>query len=67
MDRVGGSRDSFTAGFLYGWLEEGDVEKGLRYGNAFAALKHTFPGDFNWITREGVEALLKGAGLRISR
>ena len=66
VDRVGGG-DSFTAGFLYGWLEEGDVEKGLRYGNAFAALKHTFPGDFNWTTREGVEALLKGAGLRISR
>lgn len=66
VDRVGGG-DSFTAGFLYGWLEEGDVEKGLRYGNAFAVLKHTFPGDFNWTTREGVEALLKGAGLRISR
>jgi len=66
VDRVGGG-DSFTAGFLYGWLEEGDVEKGLRYGNAFAALKHTVPGDFNWTTREEVEALLKGSGLRISR
>jgi 2-dehydro-3-deoxygluconokinase len=66
VDRVGGG-DSFTAGFLYGWLKEGDVEKGVRYGNAFAALKHTFPGDFNWTTREEMEALLKGAGLRISR
>ena len=66
VDRVGAG-DSFTAGFLYGWLKEGDVEKGVRYGNAFAALKHTFPGDFNWSTWEEVEALLKGAGLRISR
>ena len=65
-DRVGAG-DSFTAGFLYGWLKEGDVEKGLHYGNAFAALKHTLPGDFNWSTMEEVEALLKGAGLRISR
>jgi 2-dehydro-3-deoxygluconokinase len=66
VDRVGAG-DSFTAGFLYGWLKERDVEKGVRYGNAFAALKHTFPGDFNWSTQEEVEAQLKGAGLRISR
>jgi 2-dehydro-3-deoxygluconokinase len=66
VDRVGAG-DSFTAGFLYGWLKERDGEKGLRYGNAFAALKHTLPGDFNWSTLEEVEALLKGAGSRISR
>jgi 2-dehydro-3-deoxygluconokinase len=66
VDRVGGG-DSFTAGFLYGWLKEKDVQKGVQYGNAFAALKHTFPGDFNWGSLEEVEAQLKGAGLRISR
>jgi len=66
VDRVGAG-DSFTAGFLYGWSKDKDVEKGLRYGNAFAALKHTLPGDFNWSTMEEVEAQLKGAGLRISR
>jgi len=66
VDRVGAG-DSFTAGFLYGWLKLKDVEKGVQYGNAFAALKHTFPGDFNWSTQDEVEALLKGAGLRISR
>lgn len=65
-DRVGAG-DSFTAGFLHGWLKEKDVQKGVQYGNAFAALKHTFPGDFNWSTLEEVEAQLKGAGLRISR
>jgi len=44
-----------------------DVEKGVQYGNAFSALKHTIPGDFNWTTQEEVENQLKGAGLRISR
>jgi 2-dehydro-3-deoxygluconokinase len=66
VDRVGAG-DSFTAGFLYGWHKLKDVEKGVQYGNAFSALKHTIPGDFNWSTQEEVEAQLKGAGLRISR
>ncbi len=66
VDRVGAG-DAFTAGFLFGWIKEKDVQKGVQYGNAFAALKHTVPGDFNWNTLEEVEAQLKGAGLRISR
>jgi 2-dehydro-3-deoxygluconokinase len=66
VDRVGAG-DSFTSGFLYGWIREKDVQKGVQYGNAFAALKHTVPGDFNWNTLEEVETQLKGGGLRISR
>jgi 2-dehydro-3-deoxygluconokinase len=66
VDRVGAG-DAFTAGFLYGWLKMKDIEKGIQYGNAFAAIKHTIPGDLNWATLEEVEAQLKGAGLRISR
>jgi 2-dehydro-3-deoxygluconokinase len=66
VDRVGAG-DSFTAGFLYGWHKLQDVEKGVQYGNAFAALKHTVPGDLNFSTLEEVEAQLKGTGLRISR
>ncbi len=66
VDRVGAG-DSFTAGFLAVWLKEQDVEKAVQYGNAFAALKHTFPGDFNWSSEQEVEAQLKGTGLRISR
>ncbi|MGQ9693862.1 MAG: PfkB family carbohydrate kinase [Thermodesulfobacteriota bacterium] len=65
VDRVGAG-DSFTAGFIYGYLT-GNVEKGVKYGNALSALKHTMPGDFNWSTLEEVEAQIKGAGLRISR
>ena len=59
VDQVGRG-DSFAAGFLYGYLSTGDVQMGLDYGVAFAALKHSFPGDFNWCTRQEVEALLAG-------
>ncbi len=65
IDRVGAG-DSFSSGFLYG-LITGDVEKGLRYGNAYAALLHSIPGDINWCTLQEVETLLKGGGTRISR
>jgi 2-dehydro-3-deoxygluconokinase len=59
VDQVGRG-DSFAAGFLYGVIAENDIQKALDYGVAFAALKHSFPGDFNWCTREEVEALLAG-------
>lgn len=65
VDRIGAG-DSFTAGFIYGYLR-GGAEQGVKYGNALSALKHTIPGDFNWSTLEEVEAQIKGAGLRISR
>ena len=65
IDRVG-SGDSFTAGFLYGYLT-GDVEKGIAYGDAMAALKHTFPGDLTWVTEEEVLDQIKGQGARIRR
>jgi 2-dehydro-3-deoxygluconokinase len=60
VDRIGAG-DSFTAGFLYGYLT-GDAEKGVRYGNALAALKHSIPGDLNWSTLQEVEGLLKAQG-----
>jgi len=65
VDRVGAG-DSYTAGFIYGYLT-GDVEKGVKYGNAYSALKHSIPSDTNWATLQEVENLLKGGGLRISR
>ncbi|MBS3789140.1 sugar kinase, partial [Candidatus Bipolaricaulota bacterium] len=66
VDRVGGG-DSFTAGFLYGYLT-GDVQKGVKYGNATSAIKQTNPGDINWCTHEEVKSLAEGGGrVRISR
>ena len=66
VDRLGAG-DSFAAGFIHGMLEAGDLQRGLDFGVAASALKHSIPGDFNWVTREEVELLLKGGGLRISR
>lgn len=65
VDRLGAG-DSFAAGLIHGLLDN-DPQKGLDYGVAASALKHSIPGDFDWITRGEVEALLKGGGLRISR
>ena len=48
-------------------LLDGDIQKGLDWGTAASASKHSIPGDFAWITREEVEGLLKGGGMRISR
>ncbi len=66
VDQVGRG-DSFAAGFLYGYIATDDVQKGLDYGVAFAALKHSFPGDFNWCTKEEVEALLAGTKPGVNR
>ena len=65
IDRVGAG-DSFTAGFIYGYLT-GDVRKGVDYGTAFSAIKHSIPGDLNWATLEEVENQLRGSGSRIQR
>jgi 2-dehydro-3-deoxygluconokinase len=65
VDRLGAG-DSFAAGLIHGLLD-GNLQKGLDFGVAASALKHTIPGDFDWITPEEVETLLKGPGLRISR
>jgi 2-dehydro-3-deoxygluconokinase len=65
VDRLGAG-DSFAAGLIHGLLEN-NVQKGLDYGVAASAIKHSIPGDFAWITRSEVESLLKGPGLRISR
>jgi 2-dehydro-3-deoxygluconokinase len=65
VDRLGAG-DSFAAGLIHGLLED-DLQKGLDWGVATSALAHSIPGDFAWITREEVENLLKGHGLRISR
>jgi 2-dehydro-3-deoxygluconokinase len=65
VDRLGAG-DSFAAGLIHGLLDD-DAQKGLDYAVAASALKHSIPGDFNWVTRDEVETLLKGGGMRISR
>src|SRR6202008_3838923 len=65
VDRLGAG-DSFAAGLIHGLLD-GDVQKGVDYGTALSAVKHSIPGDFPWITRAEVEAVLQTGELRINR
>jgi 2-dehydro-3-deoxygluconokinase len=65
VDRLGAG-DALAAGLIHGLLD-GDFQKGLEYGAAMGALKHTIPGDLPWVTRAEVEAVLSGQGLRIRR
>jgi 2-dehydro-3-deoxygluconokinase len=65
VDRLGAG-DAFAAGLIHGLLD-GDLQRGLDYGVAASALKHSIPGDFAWVTPAEVEALLADPGLRISR
>ncbi len=61
VDRVGGG-DSFAAGVICGLLDEKSMQDALEFGVAASALKHTIPGDFNYVTRSEVENLVGGDG-----
>jgi 2-dehydro-3-deoxygluconokinase len=54
-----GAGDAFAAGLLYGLLRS-DIETGLHYGMAMAALKMTIPQNVPLVSREEVEQLLRG-------
>lgn len=68
VDRVGGG-DSFMGGLIYGlitWPE--DDQRALNFAVAASCLKHTIKGDFNLVTVDEVEKLMKGdASGRVSR
>ena len=62
VDRVGAG-DSFAAGLIYGlqmpeYLAE--CQQALGFAVAASCLKHSIHGDFNYVTREEVAALLGG-------
>ncbi len=65
VDRLGAG-DAMASGIIHGLLD-GDFAKGLQYGAAMGAIKHTLPGDLPWIEKEEVEATMTGQGLRIKR
>lgn len=62
VDRVGGG-DSFMGGLIYGLMTyQDDDQKALDFAVAASCLKHTVYGDFNLVTAEEVETLMKGDG-----
>lgn len=68
VDRVGGG-DSFMGGLIFGLMTwPGDDQRALNFAVAASCLKHTIKGDFNLVTVEEVEKLMKGdASGRVSR
>lgn len=65
VDRIGRG-DSFTAGVLSGYLK-GDLNSGLRVGNAMAALNQTLKGDFFRCSSQDIERVVGGSYEALSR
>jgi 2-dehydro-3-deoxygluconokinase len=61
IDRVGGG-DAFNAGFLYGYLMDGDIAIALRWAAAVAALKYTIAGDMPLVNIDEVRLLVEQGG-----
>ena len=63
VDRVGGG-DSFAAGLIYG-LDSGDFSAdsdALEFAVASSCLAHSINGDYNFVPKSDVLALMKGSG-----
>lgn len=69
VDRVGAG-DSFAAGLLYALNtpEFAAPERAIAFAVAASCLKHSIQGDFNYVTRDEIVALLQGnASGRVQR
>lgn len=67
IDRIGGG-DSFAGGLIYGLVSGRAPEQALRFAVAASALKQTIPGDFNRMTVDEIDRLVKGdASGRVQR
>lgn len=58
-DRVG-SGDSFAGGLIYALLKEKSLQDTINFAVAASCLKHSIPGDFNQVSKEEVELLVRG-------
>lgn len=61
VDRVGGG-DAFAAGLIAGLLTREDSREALEFAVAASCLKQTIPGDFNLVSTQEVENLMRGSG-----
>lgn len=59
VDRVGGG-DSFMGGLIYGLLTYADDQQALDFAAAASCLKHTIYGDYNQVSVQEVETLMRG-------
>lgn len=67
VDRIGGG-DAFAAGIIYGLLTEKPPRQVVEFAVAASCLKHSIPGDFNFVKLKEVESLVGGdASGRVQR
>lgn len=59
VDRVG-SGDSFSAGLIFGLLQNLSSQDCVEFAAAGSCLKHSIPGDFNLVSLQEIEMLLAG-------
>lgn len=67
VDRLGAG-DAFTAGLVFSFLQNSTVPTAIAFATAAGCLAHSIEGDYNYSTREEIEALMQGdGGGRVSR
>ena len=59
VDRVGAG-DAFSAGLIYGIMNDLSNQETLNFAVAASALAHTFHGDYNLATIEEIQAVSNG-------
>lgn len=67
IDRLGAG-DAFTAGLVFSFLQNASASSSIAFATAAGCLAHSIEGDYNYSTREEIEALTHGdGGGRVSR
>jgi len=65
-DRTGGG-DSFASALIWGLLEGRPEQEVIDFAAAYSALCHTVRNDWNLISREEAEELMRGGSARVKR
>ncbi len=66
VDRVG-SGDSFAAGIIYAIINGYSMQEAVDFAVASAVLNHSLEGDFNLVSKEEIECLLKNNSAKVQR
>lgn len=66
VDRVG-SGDSFAAGIIFALINGYSTQYSVDFAVASAVLNHSVEGDFNLVSKEEVESLMKNRSARVQR
>ena len=67
IDRLGAG-DAFTGGLVFSFLQNSTAPTAISFATAAGCLAHSIEGDFNYSTRDEIEALMQGdAGGRVKR